>query len=66
MIDIAHKTNPMLSKKNCHRSDRIIFSLPLFDSAKHLAISLSCKENESKVNQLLIKKVFIKFLGCGS
>ena len=51
-------------KLHCHRSARNIFSLPLFDSAKHLAIRLSCKEHEIKTNQLLIEKVYIKCLEC--
>ena len=60
MIDIAHKTNLKLKNSRCKKSARIIFSLPLFDSAKYLAIRLSCKEHESNSNQLLIEKVYIK------
>ena len=64
MIGIAHDRNPTIKELHCHRSARKIFTLPLFDSARYLAIRLSFKEHESKANQLLIDKVYIKCLEC--
>ena len=64
MKEIAHKTNLFEKKQQCHRSARNIFTIPLFASAKYLAIGLSCKENERNANQLLIERVYVKCLEC--
>ena len=43
-----------------------MFSPALHDSAQYLAIRLSCKDNGSIDNRLLIENVYIKCLECDS